>query len=107
MHLISLTFPSRSKHSRFTAMRAPVDEGVDPARSVARDDHRRLADRRGDVIARIRDLCRETQKAPGRAFEDPLLLEPILLGIGVEPERDLAEAVRRPRDPPHRIGTVL
>src|SRR5207245_7895741 len=73
------------------AMRATVDERIDLARSIAGYDHRGLADRRGDIVARPGDLGRQTQKAPGRALEDPLLLQPVLLGIGVEPERDLEQ----------------
>ncbi len=92
---------------QIAAMGAAVGEGVNAALGVAGDDHRGLADRRRHVIARARDLGRETQIAPGRPLEDPLLLDPVLLGIGVKPERDLGEPVRRPRNPPDLLGAVL
>ena len=92
---------------QIAAMRATVDDGVDLALRIARDDHRRLADRRGDVIARIRDLRGETEKAPRRTLEDPLLLESVLVRIGVDPEGDLGQAIRGPRNSPHRVGAEL
>ena len=92
---------------QIAAMRAAVDKGVDFALGVAGDDDRGLADRRGDVIPRIRDLGGQTQKIPGRALEDPLLFEPVLVGIGVEAERDLGQAIRGPRNSPHRVGAEL
>src|SRR2546423_12096943 len=76
-------------------MGAAVDEGVDRAVRTARDDDRDLADRRRDPIAGFRDVGRQAQIAPGRALEDAFLLEPVLLGIGVDAERHLAERVRR------------
>src|ERR1051325_4806284 len=77
------------------AMGAAVDESVDRAVRAARDYDRDLADRRRDPIAGLGDLGREAQIAPGRALEDAVLLEPVLLGIGVDAEGDLAEGVRR------------
>src|SRR5207237_9200224 len=75
------------------AMGAAVDESVDRAVRAARHDDRDLADRRGDPIARLGDLSRQTQIAPGRPLEDPLLLEPVLLGIGIDADRNLTERV--------------
>ena len=86
------------------AMGAAVDKGVDLAVIAAGHDDCGLADRRRDPIARIRDLGGEAQIAPGRPLEDPLLLQPVLLGIGVEPERDLGKPVRRPRHAPNFLG---
>src|SRR5436190_9522574 len=77
------------------AMGAAVDEGVDRAVRAARHNDRDLADCRGDPVAGLRDLRRQAQIAPGRPFEDLLLLEPVLLGIGVDPEGHLAERVGR------------
>ena len=89
---------------QIAAMGAAIGKGVDAAIRIAGHDHRGLADRRGDVIAGIRNLGGEAQKAPGRTLEDPLLFEPVLLGVGIEAERDLAQTVRRPRNTPHRLG---
>src|SRR5271169_3617911 len=89
---------------QIAAMRTTVDKGVDFALGIAGDDYRGLADCRGNVIPSIRDLRGQTQKIPGRALEDPLLLEPVLAGIGVEAERDLGQAIRGPRNSPHRVG---
>src|SRR5262252_1744801 len=89
------------------ALRAAIDHRVDPAFVVSRDDDRGLANRRCDIIAWIGNLGCETEEIPGRALEDPLLLDLVLLGIGVEPERDLGEAVRRPRNSTHRLGAEL
>src|SRR6185295_5685865 len=36
------------------------------------------------------------QVVPGRALEDTLLLDSVLLGIGIDAERHLADAIRRP-----------
>src|SRR5215472_4761722 len=88
-------------------MRAAIDHRVDPAFVVSRDDDRGLANRRCDIIAWIGNLGCETEEIPGRALEDPLLLDLVLLGIGVEPERDLGEAVRRPRNSSHLSGAEL
>src|SRR6266550_5458879 len=76
-------------------MGAAVDEGVDRAVRTARDDDRDLADRRRDPIAGLRDVGRQAQIAPGRPLENAFLLEPVLLGIGVDAEGHLAERVRR------------
>jgi hypothetical protein len=83
---------------QIAAMGAAVDESVDLAGIVAGDDDRGLADGRRDPVARLRDCRREAQKAPGRTLEDPLDFAPVLRGIGIEPERDLAQTVRRPGD---------
>ena len=88
-------------------MRATVDKGVDLALGVASDDYRRLADRRGNIIPPVRDLGGQTQKIPGRALEDPLLFEPVLVRVGVEAERDLGQAIRGPRNSPPRVGAEL
>src|SRR5262249_5834934 len=77
------------------AMGAAVDEGVDGTVRAARDDDRDLTDCRRDPIAGVGDFGCEAQIAPGRALEDALLLEPVLLGIGVDAEGNLAERVRR------------
>src|SRR5215212_2507109 len=79
-------------------MGATVDEGVDLAVRAARDDDRNLADRRRHPVSGIGDFTGEAQITPGRPLEDALLLDPVLLGIGIKAERDLADPVRRPRD---------
>jgi hypothetical protein len=89
------------------AMRAAIDDGVDVAVVVARDDDRGLADRCCDIIARIRNFRGQAQEIPGRTFEDPLLFDLVLLGVGVEPEGDLGQTVRRPRNSRCRIGNPL
>src|SRR5207248_9372410 len=76
-------------------MGAAVDEGVDRAVRTARDDDRDLAARRRESLAGLRDVGRQAQIAPGRALEDAFLLEPVLLGIGVDAEGNFAERVRR------------
>ena len=79
------------------AVRAAVDEHVRPAVGRADDDHRDLADRRALEVTRARDLGGERDVAPARAPEDPLLLAPVDLGVGVHPVGDPAHALRRPR----------
>src|SRR5437016_6253464 len=64
------------------AMGAAVDEGIDRAVGPAHDDDRDLANRCRDPVAGLRDLGREAQIVPGWPLEDPLLLDPVLLGVG-------------------------
>src|SRR3954469_25382577 len=87
-------------------MGAAVDEGVDGAVRAARDDDRDLADCRRDPIAGFGDLAGEAQIAPGWPLEDALLLDPVLLGIGVEAEWDLADPVRWPCDRTNEPGIL-
>ena len=93
-----LAVPVVRQAQQVAAMGAAVDEGVDRAVRAARDDDRNLADRRRDPVAGIGDLAGEAQIIPGRPLKDALLLDPVLLGIGIKAERDLADPVRRPRD---------
>src|SRR5207247_3619424 len=79
------------------AVRAAVDEHVRPAVGRADDGQRDLADRRALEVTRARDLGGERDVAPARAPEDPLLLAPVDLGVGVHPVGDPAHALRRPR----------
>src|SRR5690349_22882642 len=71
---------------QIAAMGAAVNKGVDRAVRAARDNDGHLADRRRDPIAGHRDLRGEAQIAPGRPFEDALLLEPVLLRVSVDAE---------------------
>jgi len=79
------------------AVGAAVDERVDRTIRRAGDDDRDLTDRRRDPVAGVRYLAGKAQIAPARALEEALLFEPVLLGIGIEPERHLADPVRRPQ----------
>src|SRR6202166_3113935 len=78
---------------QIAAMGAAVDEGVDRAIRAPGDDDRDLADGRRDPVAGLGDLGLKAQVIPGRPLEDPLLFEPVLLGIGVDAEGNLAERV--------------
>ena len=89
------------------AMGAAVDEGVDRAGRVAHDDHRGLADRGGDVVAGFGEFDREAEVVPGGALEQALLLAVVLVRVGIDPERHLADAVRRPGDAGFRGQTGL
>ena len=70
-----MTEASSKRRSLSERMNASVGKGIDLTLAVAGHDDRRLADRRGDVVARIGDLACQTQEAPGRTLEDPFLLE--------------------------------
>src|SRR5256885_9197389 len=78
-------------------MCAAVDEGVDRADRPGGYDDGDLAEGGGYPVAGIGDLTGEAQIIPGRALEDPLLLEPVLLRVGVDAEGNLAERVGRER----------
>jgi hypothetical protein len=53
------------------------------------------------------DFGGETEIALGWTLEDPLLLEPVLIGVGIEPERYLAQPVGGPRHTLDRFGAML
>jgi hypothetical protein len=57
MQVISRPWPLFVRHKQIAAMGAAVDEGVDRAVGVARDDDRDLADRRRDPIAGVGDFA--------------------------------------------------
>ena len=59
------------------AMRAAVDEGMDPPVLGPVVDDGRLADEGAAKIPRIRDLGFQPEEAPGLALEDALDLEPV------------------------------
>src|SRR5437764_9832362 len=88
-----LAVPLLGQAQQIAAMGATVDEGVDRAVRATSDDDRDLADCRRDPIAGFGDLRRQAQIAPGRALEDPLLLDPVLLRVRIDAEGHLAERV--------------
>src|SRR5262249_32026522 len=92
---------------QIAAVRAAVDKSVYGTIRIAGDDYRGLADRGRDVIPRLGDLWGQAKKAPGGALEDPLLFEAVLVGIGIEAERNFGQAIRGPGDAPHRSGAEL
>jgi hypothetical protein len=69
------------------AMGAAIDHDVDRAARIAYDDDRFVADRAALEVAGMGNLRLERDIGPGRAGEDALLLQPVDLGIAVEPER--------------------
>jgi hypothetical protein len=71
---------------------AGVQEDVDPAGPVAAQDHRFLAHRRHEIVARLGDLALVTDMQPG-AREDPLLL----LGVDLLVDEDLAADLAQPQ----------
>ena len=89
------------------AMGAAVDERVDRAGRIAHDDDRGFTDGGRDIVTRFGEFHRETEVVPGGAFEQALLLVRVLVGVGVEPEGHLADAVRRPGDAGFRGQTGL
>ncbi len=78
------------------AMGAAVDDDVDLAFPVAHDDDRLVADVAALEVARIGDLGLERDIGPRGTGEDALLLEPVDLGVGVQPERHKRRRLRRP-----------
>ena len=92
---------------QIAAMGTAIKNGVDLAFSIARHDHRHLANRRCDIIARIGNLCRKAKEIPGRPLEDSLLFDLVLLGIGIESEWNLGQAVRGPRNSSDFVGAEL
>src|SRR5262245_31137929 len=74
------------------AMAAGIEEDVDAAGPVAAQDHRLLAHRRHEIVARLGDLAFVPDMQPG-AREDALLL----LGVDVLVDEDLAADLPGPQ----------
>ena len=62
------------KADQGAAMGAAVLEGVDLARPIAGDHHRRVAHKGGAPVAGVRHIGLKAQEAPGRSLKNPLLL---------------------------------
>src|SRR5262249_7786378 len=79
-----------------TAVRAAISDDGNAPVAVAHDDDRLVADKRALERALLRNLGRQTDVAPRRPTEDPLLLARVELRIGVDPEWHAGDAIARP-----------
>ena len=77
-------------------VRAAVDQCVDRAMLIARDDDRRFADGGEAPVARIGNFYLQTQKIPDRSTEQPPLFRGVDLGIREHTERHACHTVLRP-----------
>ncbi len=75
------------------AMRTAVFERGEFAVFRAHHDHRHGADKRGAVVADIRELGFQAEIVPDRTLEDPLLLQCEHIGVLINPIRNAGEAI--------------
>ena len=66
-------------------MGAAVQHGMDSAVIAAGDDDRRLAEKRRQIVARLRQFPGQGQELPGRAEEDVRKFGPIDVRVGKHP----------------------
>ena len=83
---------------QIAAMTAAIAEDMDRAVLVPDHDHRGVADIAGDVVAAVRHLALDADKAPDRPAENPLLFLGINIWVGIDPVGNLMDALTGPVD---------